>query len=457
MHGAIYCGATTERLGDWDFPFSNLTPRHWVKDGALVRLRVVQLWCFIFYGISVAMFWNGRFSCFAFRCSQLAFRSALLTFAIALNCCCCVAQADDGINFFEDRIETVLMDRCYKCHSEESDEPAGGLLLDSKAGIRRGGETGPAVVPEDVDESLLISAIEYRDLEMPPSEKLDDDVIEDFRKWIEMGAPDSRSDDEDDSRTAVQEFTKSILKMPDVADISDEELRKWRDERRKAFEQIYATSPAKVSQSVCKVFGKASAAEILPIAVSVSRFVEIPKTSTGLEESFLTGWAPLRKSQYLTFVESSEFRQRFLRLVVWQLSYVCPKVTEPSSSQDTIVECLDVDARYRDCKKACEGATELLDHQKLNCVMLMGLTSRGDMLEKLKQGASLRTVFLEWSQWFDVTKSQLVQTKDGTGWGPTDASSGGSSAMPFPKLRLPSSPAEDLPPVSASLRKFLVD
>lgn len=112
--------------------------------------------------------------------------------------------ADDKLEFFESRIRPVLVDHCYECHSSETDEPAGGLLLDTREGIRAGGETGPAVVPEDVAESLLISAIEYNDLEMPPDEKLDDDIIEDFRTWIEMGAADPR-DGEDHPPEMVEE------------------------------------------------------------------------------------------------------------------------------------------------------------------------------------------------------------------------------------------------------------
>ena len=377
-----------------------------------------------------------------------------MTCILVLNWCCCVSHADDGIEFFEDKIETVLMDRCYKCHSEESDEPAGGLLLDSKAGIRRGGETGPAVVPEDIDESLLISAIEYRDLEMPPNEKLDDEVIEDFRQWIKMGAPDPRSDDDDHS--AVEEFTKSIQKMPELSDATDEALRKWRDERRKTFEQIYSKSPTEVSESVCRIFEKSSAAQVLPVAVSVSGFVAIPETGNAVESSVLARWAPLRKAQYEKFVESQEFRQRLLRLVVWQTSFMGQQISGQQADANSSVDCVGIVARYGDCRKACEGKTELLDHQKLNCVMLMGLTSRSDMIEQVKQGASLRTVFLEWSRWFERSSSQLVQRKDQIGWEFVDASTTDSDALPFPKLKLPSSAAEGAPPVSASLRRLFV-
>ena len=106
--------------------------------------------------------------------------------------------ADEDFEFFETNIRPILVDYCYECHSSETDEPAGGLLLDTRDGIREGGETGPAVVPEDISESLLISAIEYDGLEMPPSEKLDDEVIQHFREWIDMGAADPRDGDEEE-------------------------------------------------------------------------------------------------------------------------------------------------------------------------------------------------------------------------------------------------------------------
>lgn len=127
------------------------------------------------------------------RCSSAVRRITFLLLATGLFN---PLLAGDDTEFFEEKIQPVLVDYCYKCHSDEADEPAGGLFLHTREGIREGGELGPAVVPEDIDESLLISALEYRDLEMPPDGQLDEAIIADFRKWIEMGAPDPRSDDE---------------------------------------------------------------------------------------------------------------------------------------------------------------------------------------------------------------------------------------------------------------------
>jgi hypothetical protein len=100
----------------------------------------------------------------------------------------------EDLAFFEKKIRPVLVQNCYKCHSASSEEVQGELLLDTREGIRKGGLSGHAVAPKNLDESLLIEAIRYKDddLAMPPDGKLPDSVIADFEKWIMMGAPDPR-------------------------------------------------------------------------------------------------------------------------------------------------------------------------------------------------------------------------------------------------------------------------
>jgi hypothetical protein len=98
----------------------------------------------------------------------------------------------EQLAFFEAKIRPMLVEHCYKCHAADSKNVRGGLLLDTRAGIRRGGESGPAVVPHEVDESLLLSALRHESFEMPPDRKLADSIIADFEKWITMGAPDPR-------------------------------------------------------------------------------------------------------------------------------------------------------------------------------------------------------------------------------------------------------------------------
>ncbi|MEO6741706.1 MAG: DUF1549 domain-containing protein [Chthoniobacteraceae bacterium] len=103
-----------------------------------------------------------------------------------------------GVEFFEKFIRPVLAKNCYDCHSKESGKQKGGLSLDTREGIRQGGESGHAVVPGDAKESLMMKAIRYEDsdMEMPPKKeggKLPDDVIAKFEQWIKMGAPDPRN------------------------------------------------------------------------------------------------------------------------------------------------------------------------------------------------------------------------------------------------------------------------
>jgi len=103
--------------------------------------------------------------------------------------------SDVDVSFFEAKIRPVLVERCYKCHSSKKKKPKAALLLDSADGWRRGGESGPAVVPGKPHESRLLQALreDDEDLRMPPREKLPDDVIADFERWIAAGAPSPES------------------------------------------------------------------------------------------------------------------------------------------------------------------------------------------------------------------------------------------------------------------------
>ena len=105
------------------------------------------------------------------------------------------AGGDEGVGFFEQRIRPVLVDRCYSCHSVKAVSKKtlkGGLLLDTREAMRKGGDSGPAVVPGKPEDSLLIAAIRHESIEMPPKVKLPDRVVADFVKWVQIGAPDPR-------------------------------------------------------------------------------------------------------------------------------------------------------------------------------------------------------------------------------------------------------------------------
>jgi hypothetical protein len=100
----------------------------------------------------------------------------------------------DQLAFFEKKIRPVLADHCYKCHSEKAEKVKGGLYLDTREGFRKGGETGPSIVPGSPEKSKLIAALRHKDPDtaMPPKGKLPDNVIADFEAWVKMGAPDPR-------------------------------------------------------------------------------------------------------------------------------------------------------------------------------------------------------------------------------------------------------------------------
>jgi hypothetical protein len=100
------------------------------------------------------------------------------------------ASADGPVNaarFFEAKIRPVLVESCAKCHGEKA---RGGLRLDSRAALLKGGDAGPAVVPGDPEKSLLIQAIRqtHDRLKMPPDRRLSETVVRDFAMWIKDGA-----------------------------------------------------------------------------------------------------------------------------------------------------------------------------------------------------------------------------------------------------------------------------
>ncbi len=108
--------------------------------------------------------------------------------------CTAAELPTDQVEFFEKRIRPALVKYCYECHSAAT-EASGGLLLDSKVGASKGGESGPAIVPGNANASRLIQAIEYKNLslQMPPDGRLPQDVMASFRKWVETGAADPRT------------------------------------------------------------------------------------------------------------------------------------------------------------------------------------------------------------------------------------------------------------------------
>jgi Protein of unknown function (DUF1553)/Protein of unknown function (DUF1549)/Planctomycete cytochrome C len=110
------------------------------------------------------------------------------------------ARAGDvsGVEFFEKKIRPILAENCYSCHSADAAKLKAGLRLDSRADMLKGGDSGPAIVPNKPLDSRLVRAIGYDDVElrMPPKGKLPAAAIADISEWITRGAswPDDAAD-----------------------------------------------------------------------------------------------------------------------------------------------------------------------------------------------------------------------------------------------------------------------
>ncbi|MBV9470378.1 MAG: hypothetical protein JO316_25130 [Abitibacteriaceae bacterium] len=104
-----------------------------------------------------------------------------------------VAQLDPkdpkAVEFYQTKIQPILSQSCNGCHGAERHKA--DLRLDSRDAILKGGKTGPAVVPGDPANSLLIKAVSYSDpnLKMPPRNKLSDQQVADLKHWVELGVP----------------------------------------------------------------------------------------------------------------------------------------------------------------------------------------------------------------------------------------------------------------------------
>ncbi|MEX2215813.1 MAG: PSD1 and planctomycete cytochrome C domain-containing protein [Phycisphaeraceae bacterium] len=131
------------------------------------------------------------------RCLSALAGASLIALTCGSTSASASAAASPDYKFFEQKIRPVLVEHCYSCHSADAQankKLKGGLLLDTREGSLRGGDSGRAVVPGEAGKSLLLKAMKYSDpdLQMPPKKKLPDSVVADFEKWIESGALDPR-------------------------------------------------------------------------------------------------------------------------------------------------------------------------------------------------------------------------------------------------------------------------
>jgi mono/diheme cytochrome c family protein len=90
---------------------------------------------------------------------------------------------------FEAQVRPLLVNVCFRCHTDDEE---GGLRLDSRENMLKGGESGPAIVPGDPDASLMIKAVRHLPgaPKMPrKAQPLTDQQIAALAQWIKIGAP----------------------------------------------------------------------------------------------------------------------------------------------------------------------------------------------------------------------------------------------------------------------------
>jgi len=134
----------------------------------------------------------------ATRSAERRSGSMALTFTLAVFTACSLRAAPipaEHVTFFEQKIRPLLVAECYDCHSAQAKKLKGNLLVDSKAGIAKGGDSGKPLLDSSAPEqSLLLKVVRHdiADLEMPPKKKLTAEQLADLTRWVKLGAPDPR-------------------------------------------------------------------------------------------------------------------------------------------------------------------------------------------------------------------------------------------------------------------------
>ena len=146
-----------------------------------------------------------------------------------------VAPASESDTHFLDVVQPILQQHCFECHSHGSRKAKGGLVLDSKSGWEKGGDSGPAIVPGNPDESLLIQAIRHGDLKMPPTGKLPAELIDRLERWVAEGAHDPR--------------TTAVGTAPTTSIDLDQGRTHWAFQPRKKFSGDNENNPAVIDVS----------------------------------------------------------------------------------------------------------------------------------------------------------------------------------------------------------------
>ncbi len=121
-------------------------------------------------------------------------RTAKSEDAVAASADAATSANAEGIEFFEQHVQPVLAEHCFTCHSSKAIKVRGELLLDTREGVANGGVGGPILVAGHPEKSRLIEAIRWTnpEFQMPPKRQLTPEQVNDFERWVKMGAPDPR-------------------------------------------------------------------------------------------------------------------------------------------------------------------------------------------------------------------------------------------------------------------------
>ncbi len=224
-----------------------------------------------------------------------------------------VALTADELKFFESKIRPILVANCYGCHSASSGKSKGGMRLDTRDSMLRGGKSGPAIVAEDLDSSLLIRAVRYDDPEtsMPPDGPLSDEAIKLLEQWVAMGAPDPRLEARGEARVndaAANSASPGTAHRWSAEDISEGKTTHW------AYKPVVASAAPLVQEAAWS----ANPIDAFVLAELESRGLthaaDAPRSTLLRRASFdLTGLAP--SSAALAAFEADRSPQAFARAI----------------------------------------------------------------------------------------------------------------------------------------------
>ena len=123
---------------------------------------------------------------------QLATAVLVLTSLVGMDLACGADPLNtftpEQLDFFEKQVRPLLAANCLACHGPQKQE--GGLRLDTREAVLKGGENGPAAIAGNAKESRLVQAIRREaDLKMPPTSTLRPEVVVALTRWVELGLP----------------------------------------------------------------------------------------------------------------------------------------------------------------------------------------------------------------------------------------------------------------------------